>query len=79
MAYAVGRRVGGAVRRNRLRRRLRAVMSQYGDNLRSGSYMVGAGPEATSLSFEELRECVARALDDQRLLTRRTGGDRPCQ
>ncbi len=54
-------------------------MSQYGDNLRSGSYMVGAGPEATSLSFEELRECVARALDDQRLLTRRTGGDRPCQ
>ncbi len=54
-------------------------MSQHGDNLRSGAYLVGAGPEATSLSFEELRECVAQALDDERLLSSSTENDRPCQ
>ena len=78
VAYAVGRRVGGAVRRNRLRRRLRAVMSEQDTNLRMGAYLVGAGPGATSLSFEELRECVARALDDQRL-TSPPEEDHPCQ
>lgn len=54
-------------------------MSQEGGNLRSGAYLVGAGPEATSLSFEELRECVAQALDDQRLPTAGTGDERSCQ
>ena len=79
VAYAIGRRVGGAVRRNRLRRRLRAVMSEQSGNLRPGAYLVGAGPEATSLSFGELRECVAQALEDQRLLTSATEDDRTCQ
>lgn len=71
--------MGGAVRRNRLRRRLRAVMSEQGCNLHPGAYLVGAGPGATTLTFDELRECVARALDDQRLLTRTTGDERPWQ
>jgi len=69
VAYAIGRRVGGAVGRNRLRRRLRAVMFEHGAKLRPGAYLVGAGPGATALSFEELRESVARALDDERLHT----------
>ena len=52
-------------------------MSEEGANLRSGAYLVGAGPEATSLSFEELRECVAKALDDQRSLGSTTEDDCP--
>ena len=54
-------------------------MSEQSGNLRPGAYLVGAGPEATALSFQELRECVAKALKDQRLLTTMTEGDCPCQ
>ena len=64
MAYAVGRPVGGAVVRNRLRRRMRAVVSQLGPQLRPGAYLVGAAPEAATLSFEELKEMVSGAFDD---------------
>ncbi len=70
VAYAVGRRVGGAVRRNRLRRQLRAVMSGLGARLRPGAYQVGAGAGAAALSFAELRERVTEALDNQELLNR---------
>jgi hypothetical protein len=53
-------------------------MSEQDANLRSGAYLVGAGPGATSLSFEELRECVARALNDKNL-TSTTEDDHLCQ
>ena len=62
VAFAVGRPVGTAVRRNRLRRRLRAILA--GQELAPGSYLVAAGPEATALSDEELRKVVAAALDE---------------
>jgi ribonuclease P protein component len=61
VAYAVGRRVGGAVVRNRLRRRLRAVVSGVED-LRPGAYLVAADAGATGLSFGELRTNVGRAM-----------------
>lgn len=64
VAYAVGRSVGGAVVRNRLRRRMRAVVSELGPHLRPGAYLVGAAPEAVSLSFGELKEMVSGAFDD---------------
>ncbi len=54
-------------------------MSEQAGNLGTGAYLVGAGPEATLLSFEELRECVAEALDDERLRTSTTGEERPCR
>jgi ribonuclease P protein component len=62
VAYAVGRRTGSAVRRNRLRRRLRAAVGVCGVDLRSGAYLVAAGPEATRLPFEELRTIVRTAM-----------------
>jgi ribonuclease P protein component len=61
-AYAVGRRVGTAVARNRLRRRLRAAVATA-SALRSGAYLVGAGPEAARLSFGELRKTLCEALE----------------
>ena len=61
VAYAVGRRVGNAVTRNRVRRRLRAAVGQAAE-LRPGAYLVAAGPEAARSSFEELRRQVATAL-----------------
>jgi ribonuclease P protein component len=61
VAYAVGRRVGGAVVRNRLRRRLRAVVTGV-EHLEPGAYLVAADPGATGLSYEELRTKVAGAM-----------------
>src|SRR5581483_10519862 len=55
VAYAVGRRTGGAVARNRTRRRLRAALAQHTGRLRPGSaYLVGAGPETLTMPFTEL-------------------------
>jgi len=61
-AYAVGRRVGTAVVRNRLRRRLRAAVATAG-TLQPGAYLVGAGPEAIGLSFGELRDILCEAME----------------
>jgi len=56
VAYAIGRPVGGAVERNRLRRRLRAIIAEV--DLAPGTYLVGAGPAAAALSQQELRALV---------------------
>jgi ribonuclease P protein component len=61
VAYAVGRRVGGAVVRNRLRRRLRAVVTGVAA-LEPGAYLVAADPGATGLSYDELRTKVSTAM-----------------
>ena len=61
VAYAVGKRVGNAVVRNRLRRRLRAAAAEAGE-LEPGAYLVAAGPAAASLPYEELKREVARAM-----------------
>ena len=61
VAYAVGRQAG-AVARNRLRRRLRAVVTDAAAELRPGAYLVGAGPEADELSPPALREAILDAL-----------------
>jgi ribonuclease P protein component len=63
VAYAIGRRVGGAVERNLLRRRLRAVVGQLSPQLRPGTYLIGAAPEAARLSVGELRAIVIRTLE----------------
>jgi ribonuclease P protein component len=62
-AYAVGRKVGGAVERNRLRRRLRAIVGQLASELRPGAYLFSAAPEAADLSVGELRSTVIRAIE----------------
>ena len=62
VAYAVGRKVGGAVVRNRLRRRLRAVVAERGPALPPGAYLVGATAEAAPLSFGELQAIMSEVL-----------------
>jgi ribonuclease P protein component len=62
VAYAIGRQVGGAVERNRLRRRLRAIVAAGAPNLAPGSYLVGATAEATSLGAEELQTILRQAM-----------------
>ena len=62
VAYAVGRSAGGAVVRNRIRRRLRAVSREAGPLLRPGAYLVGAHAGASSLSYRELRATLCEVL-----------------
>ena len=62
VAYAVGKRVGGAVERNRLRRRLRAIVAEAATGVPPGAYLVAAGPEAAETGFEELKRIVAAAM-----------------
>lgn len=75
MAYAVGRKVGGAVERNRVRRRLRAVVAELAAQLAPGAYLIGAAPAAASLTFGELGARVSEALDA--VGARQPAGPRP--
>jgi ribonuclease P protein component len=58
VAYSVGRKVGGAVVRNRWRRRLRAIAAEAAPELPPGAYLLGVGPDIRGLHFDELRERV---------------------
>jgi ribonuclease P protein component len=49
--------------RNRLRRRLRAIVSELAPQLAPGAYLVGAAPEAAALSFGELQAIVVEAFE----------------
>ena len=76
VAFAVPRRAGSAVVRNRLRRRLRAVMRELGDPTRerafpSGDYLIRPRHGATGAAFARLRQ------DAQRLLERITADGGP--
>lgn len=66
MAFAIGRRVGPAVSRNRLRRRLRALLREMmGDDTvfpGPGDYLVVAAPGAAELEPAELARSLRAAL-----------------
>ena len=62
VAYAVGRTVGTAVVRNRLRRRLRAVVAEVSPGMAPGVYLVSARREAACLRRGELTTAVGDAM-----------------
>lgn len=64
VAYAIGKAIGPAVVRNRLRRRLRVLMTELddADGLPAGQYLVGATPAAVPLGFDELRHHLEGAV-----------------
>lgn len=68
VAYAVGRKVGPAVVRNRVRRRLRATVAELHTGpagpLPSGAYLVSASPSAAALPPSDLKESLSRAMHE---------------
>ncbi|ACZ00499.1 MULTISPECIES: ribonuclease P protein component [Thermomonospora] len=68
--FVVGRTVGNAVVRNKVRRRLRHLVAQHLDRLPPGSLLVvRANPAAATAGHKELAADLESALD--RLLRRR--------
>jgi ribonuclease P protein component len=63
VAYAVGRKVGGAVVRNRLRRRLRALVAAHAGLRPGAAYLVTPDAAAAAMSPPELAADVHAALD----------------
>jgi ribonuclease P protein component len=62
VAFAVPRKVGTAVDRNRFRRRLRAVVAETIASIPPGTYLVGVDQGVRELHFQELREKVIEAM-----------------
>jgi ribonuclease P protein component len=62
VGYAIGRRCGGAVIRNTLRRRARAVIQSEAHRLPRGSYLVRFEPGAAELAPTAFRSDLVGAL-----------------
>ncbi|MHB1088345.1 MAG: ribonuclease P protein component [Acidimicrobiales bacterium] len=63
VAYAISRKVGNAVTRNQIRRRLRALMDCSDPHPEPGSYLIRCGNETGNLSYDELQHHLQRALE----------------
>jgi ribonuclease P protein component len=64
VAFAVGRSVGTATRRNRLRRQLRAIVASLQSELGldHGWLLIGATPAASERTFQSLRNETSTML-----------------
>jgi ribonuclease P protein component len=63
VAYAIGKRVGPAAVRNRVRRRLRAAASAHRAELRpGGAYLFGAAPAAATAPYAEIDAAMSELL-----------------
>lgn len=62
VSYAVGRPSGGAVTRNRIRRRLRSAMAELSPRLLGSAWLVGAGPAAAEIDYPSLKNHCGNAL-----------------
>lgn len=65
MAFAIGRPVGSAVRRNHVRRRLRHILAsteRSEKGLNAGAYLVGVHASIHDATFAELMTDVTRTV-----------------
>lgn len=51
------------MQRNRVRRRLRAILAERAPAMPAGSYLVSVSPKASTSSFAELRTNLYEALE----------------
>ncbi len=67
VAFAVGRSVGGAVVRNRIKRRLREAFSRMllkNKSIPNGDYLIRVFPGASTKSFIGLSEDLERSIEN---------------
>lgn len=75
VGYAIGSNFGGAVGRNRIRRRLRAIMKTHQADLSPGLYLVGAGEAARTYGYAQLERSASRLIG----AIKANGGQKPVQ
>jgi len=66
VAFAVGKATGGAVVRNRVRRRLRAALRELlvAGRLPPGTYLLGAIAVVAQMPWSELLSSLSAAIDE---------------
>ena len=65
--FSVSKKVGGAVTRNLVKRRLRAAFLEELPKLRPGMYVIAARPAAAQASYQALRHSLHYLLKKQQL------------
>jgi len=62
VAYAIPRRAGGAVARNRLRRRLRAAVDLVADEMSPGAYLISPDSTVIDMDFTALTHSLRASM-----------------
>lgn len=62
VSYAVSKRCGGAVLRNRIRRRTKAAIRQISQGIPAGAFLITTEPEVATMEFAAMREDLESAL-----------------
>ena len=62
VGYAIGRNVGGAVLRNRIRRQLRSLLEAKSSQMPAGWYLVGVQPRVAAMTWTDLGVTVDHLL-----------------
>ena len=64
VGFVIGRALGNAVVRNRLRRRLRAAFATLAPSVPPGTYLFRPAPAVATMPFEVLTDHVQWAIGD---------------
>lgn len=65
VGFSVSKKVGNAVTRNRIKRRLRACFRPYLGDVKNGLYVIVARPSAAEATFQSLQRDVHYLLKKQ--------------
>ncbi len=73
VGFSVSKKVGNAVTRNRVKRRLRECFRPYLGDVKTGLYVIVARPSAAKATFQSLEKDVRSLLKKQNALSGASG------